>query len=257
MAHPSSKLSIFIGILVSLGLGWQLTFLIMTSGVTDRESFTDFISQPTSLLYVALRVLLCFTYWFMRGPNNRTYIICWVVGDLLSSYIFVFGLSWFYYDVKNIYALNFLSFVSVVPLFLFCRYRLYILVLIFNLLRHFNRISDWCTEKLQRLSITKSITRLDWWLKCLVFIELSIALSLTVFAVVFKLTPTDSIEVFLINNNFPDLFSLQMFLVNTWTFVFIILLIRALLDDRKRPDGFIEVSDSVRNSVLKKFKEKK
>lgn len=137
MSRTSTKLSVYVGIIVSIALGWQLTLMVISSGIQGISQFDEFLSDPGALLYVFLRMTLCLSYWLMKGVNNRTYLICWVFGDLTSSYLYTFGLNEFWHANRNIYVLNFLSFLCVIPLYAFCRYRLFILIQTFQFLARF------------------------------------------------------------------------------------------------------------------------
>ena len=88
MSNSDSKLSVWLGFFVSLALGWQLTSLVIYGKGGQPISLQEFVISPASVLYVLIRVALCFSCWFMHGTNNKTYIVCWVIGDIVGSYLY-------------------------------------------------------------------------------------------------------------------------------------------------------------------------
>lgn len=256
MTRFSSNLSIYIGIVVSVALGLQLANHIMSSGVGTELTFTEFFTIPANIFYILLRVCLCMSYWIMNGENNRAYLLCWILGDLLGALIFWNGLQLFLFEQKNIYVLNLLALSSIIPLYLFCRYRLLLLFSLYTCLHKIGLFNRWVLKQQRKLKITKVSTHLDRWLTLLVVIELFFAALFTLFSLYFSLSPEESLDHHLQDNNWPNFFDYHLTVLDIWTFASSILLIKLALDDRKYPDSFVPVSSSVKKRVIDKYNKK-
>lgn len=257
MSDRPPRYSFFTGVFVSLMFAALLTHSIMTGSIGHELTITEFLSNISNILYVIMMSLICLAAWLVTGLNNRIYILCWASGYVLNTLLFFVGLDYFFGEHKNVYILNILGFVSIVPLYLFCKFRIPFLNRVFVLLGNVKVINQWAAKSLHSTSVTALTSRLDFLIIYLVLIELLFSLVLTFWTLYYQVPVNGSVGQVLYESGHVDYFTYYYYVLDFWTTLFIISLARHIYLDVKTPDFFKAIDRSLVEKKLNKIRSKK
>ena len=114
----------FVGSLLSAIFVMMLKNRLIEEGAGDTLALSEFLVSTENVLFFCHMLSLILASWLIRGNNNQTVLVFYAIGSVIGYKLSFWGFEYFYYQNINVYVLNFLGLLSLLPLFLLIRFRL-------------------------------------------------------------------------------------------------------------------------------------
>lgn len=262
MSSPQSyKVSITIGLFVTLLVMSRILEAILDWQSQNFTTFLSIFSDPEYTIIVIYFTVLMFSIWLIRGPNNKSMYLFWCLGYIMHYYLYWAGLEFFLLEEgnKNIYVLNWLPAVCVIPLLLLCRYRTYYSIVLIAFMIKFNIWKNWAKHYFEHLNTTDFETKLRRGASLWFVVEFSYAAFQTVTALRIDLGPKDSLWKAMHSHGLYDPYPIYIWTLNLITVYFTILIFVNAIRDFNKPDQrtILSLPDSERRDLIKRYKPSK
>lgn len=231
--------SITAGLLVSLIVLARLISVAIEWRAGTDPTLIGFLSDPSRFLFVTLITVLLFCIWFIRGSNNRMVYVFWCLGYSTHYFLYWAGMECFFYTEtanRNIYALNWISTTSIIPLLLLCRYRHYMAIYVFAVMIRFDVYKSAAESYFKKLKTTDFEAKLRRGASLWFAVEFCFSSYFTLFGILHSVGPKESLWSVMEDANVPDVFPFYYGALDLITIYFAILIVVNAIRDSKVPD---------------------
>ncbi len=247
--------SILVGVLISIVVCVQLVLRIMEGG--DSISFEQFLEVPANVLFIVYIGILFFCAWIVKGINNRSLLVLWVLLDALNYFINFHAESKFLYENKNIYLFSWAATIAIVPLLIGLEIRRLVIFRILVLLKYWGLFLRSVNTSLSSLKSTK----FDLALRNFVIVwfswEFIFSAYLTIYAFTYEIPKDGSIGQTMRQNEHFVPFDIYHLGTEVITIGLIFLIITYTARDLRKPDdGDFHFSQEEKKKLIADYKKK-
>lgn len=237
--NKTPKIFITAGLLVSLIVLSRLFSVARDWLGGEDPTLLAFLLDPTRFIFAVYISVLLFAIWLVRGSNNRLIYVLWCLGSTMHYFLYWSGMEVFFYtDIseRNIYVLNWLSTVCIIPLLFVLRYKSYLVICTIAFMIRFDICKAAAKSYFESLKNTDFECKLRRCASIWFAVEFAFSAYLTLFALLNNVGFADSLGQAIVKSGLPNPFPIYYWILNILTVYFALLILIQSLRDLKIPD---------------------